>query len=143
MLTWDNCKYATPLIFFNVYRIFFGFRAFYPLFIQIFAVILHRNQMRHESSEMASLTKVSSRVRDCSAPHLLLSPFEHSSLGAPTETHCTLIARSSCCHRTHVREYPLCGVPLALRAVPEPAQFHLRCARSRAWVVPLALRALQ
>ena len=29
----------------------------------------------------ASLTKVSSRVRDCSAPHLLLSPFEHSSLG--------------------------------------------------------------
>ena len=39
----DNCKYATPLIFFNVYCIFFGFRAFYLFFIQILAVILHRN----------------------------------------------------------------------------------------------------
>ena len=38
-----HCKYATPLIFFNVYRIFFGFRAFYLFFIQILAVILHRN----------------------------------------------------------------------------------------------------
>ena len=38
-----HCKYATPLIFFNVYCIFFGFRAFYLFFIQILAVILHRN----------------------------------------------------------------------------------------------------
>ena len=38
-----HCKYATPLIFFNVYCIFFGFRAFYLFFNQIFAVILHRN----------------------------------------------------------------------------------------------------
>ena len=32
-----------------------------------------RIQMRHKSSEMASLTKVSSRVRDCSAPSLALA----------------------------------------------------------------------
>ena len=38
-----HCKYATLLIFFNVYRIFFGFRAFYLFFIQFLAVILHRN----------------------------------------------------------------------------------------------------
>ena len=38
-----NCKYATPLIFFNVYFIFFGFRAFYLFFIQFLAVILQRN----------------------------------------------------------------------------------------------------
>ena len=38
-----HCKYATPLIFFNVNRIFFRFRAFYLFFIQILAVILHRN----------------------------------------------------------------------------------------------------
>ena len=39
----DSCKYATPLIYFNVYCIFFGFRAFWSFFIQILAVILHRN----------------------------------------------------------------------------------------------------
>ena len=39
----DNCKYATTTIFFVLNRIFFGFRAFYLFFIQIFAVILHRN----------------------------------------------------------------------------------------------------
>ena len=43
MPTWDNCKYATPLYFYRVNRIFFGFRAFYLFFIQILAVILHRN----------------------------------------------------------------------------------------------------
>ena len=46
-LTWisikDICKYATPLIFFNVYCIFFGFRAFYPQIIQKFVLPLHRN----------------------------------------------------------------------------------------------------
>ena len=41
--TWDNCKYATPLYFYRVNCIFFGYRAFYPFFIQILAVILHRN----------------------------------------------------------------------------------------------------
>lgn len=39
----DNCKYATTTIFFVLNCIFFGFRAFYPLFIHFFAVILHRN----------------------------------------------------------------------------------------------------
>ena len=43
MPTWDNCKYATTTIFFVLNCIFFGFRAFYLFFIQIFAVILHRN----------------------------------------------------------------------------------------------------
>ena len=43
MPTWNNCKYATPLYFYRVNRIFFGFRAFYLFFIQILAVILHRN----------------------------------------------------------------------------------------------------
>ena len=38
-----NCYYATPLCFYRVNRIFFGFRAFYLFFIQILAVILHRN----------------------------------------------------------------------------------------------------
>ena len=38
-----HCIYATPLIFFNVYCIFFGFRAFYPQIIQKFALPLHRN----------------------------------------------------------------------------------------------------
>ena len=38
-----NCKYETPLIFFNVYCIFFGFRAFYPQIIQKFVLPLHRN----------------------------------------------------------------------------------------------------
>ena len=38
-----NCYYATPLYFYRVNRIFFGFRAFYLFFIQILAVILHRN----------------------------------------------------------------------------------------------------
>ena len=64
-----------------------------PLPCQKKAVILHSH-----SSEMASLTKVSSRVRDLRAPHLLLSPFEHSSLGAPRKTHRTFIALPS-----HVR----------------------------------------
>ena len=40
---WGNCKYATTTIFFVLNCIFFGFRAFYLFFIQIFAVILHRN----------------------------------------------------------------------------------------------------
>ena len=39
----NNCKYATPLIFFNVYCIFFGFRAFYPQIIQKFVLPLQRN----------------------------------------------------------------------------------------------------
>ena len=43
MPTWNDCKYATPLYFYRVNRIFFGFRAFYLFFIQILAVILHRN----------------------------------------------------------------------------------------------------
>ena len=43
MPTLNNCKYATPLYFYRVNRIFFGFRAFYLFFIQILAVILHRN----------------------------------------------------------------------------------------------------
>ena len=109
------------MIFFNVYCIFFGFRAFYPQIIQNFVLPLHRNQMRHESSEMASLTKVSSRVRDCSAPHLLLSPFEHSSLGAPTETHRTFIALPS--HtRTRIA---------AMRRSSSLRLFQMRFARSR------------
>ena len=43
MPKWNNRKYATPLYFYRVNRIFFGFRAFYPQIIQKFAVILHRN----------------------------------------------------------------------------------------------------
>ena len=38
-----NCKYATPLYFYRVNRIFFGFRAFYPQIIQNFVLPLHRN----------------------------------------------------------------------------------------------------
>ena len=49
MPTWNNCKYATPLYFYRVNRIFFGFRAFYLFFIQIFAVILHRNSKSSHS----------------------------------------------------------------------------------------------
>ena len=94
------------ILVFNVVKKFFFtfFHFFRKKFAKpkMFVVSLHRNQMRHESSEMASLTKVSSRVRDCSAPHLLLSPFEQSSLGAPRKMHRTIIARSSRCHRTHV-----------------------------------------
>ncbi len=37
---WNNCKYATPLCFYRVNCIFFGFRAFYRFFSQFFAVIL-------------------------------------------------------------------------------------------------------
>ena len=43
MPTWDNCKYATPLYFYRVNRIFFGFRAFYPQIIQKFVLPLQRN----------------------------------------------------------------------------------------------------
>ena len=43
MPTWDNCKYATPLYFYRVNCIFFGFRAFYPQIIQKFVLPLHRN----------------------------------------------------------------------------------------------------
>ena len=39
----DNCKYATPLYFYRVNRIFFGFRAFYPQIIKNFVLPLHRN----------------------------------------------------------------------------------------------------
>ena len=39
----DNCKYATPLYFYRVNCIFFGFRAFYPQIIQKFVLPLHRN----------------------------------------------------------------------------------------------------
>ena len=97
MPTWDNCKYATPLCFYRVNCIFFGFRAFWSFFIQFLAVILHRNRrrwLRYRKSLPGSET--------LSAPHLLLSPFEHSSLGTPTETHRTFIALSSRYHRTHI-----------------------------------------
>ena len=43
MPTWDNCKYATPLCFYRVNCIFFGFRAFYPQIIQKYVLPLHRN----------------------------------------------------------------------------------------------------
>ena len=46
-----------------------------------------RNQMRHESSEMASLTKVSSRVRDCSAPSLALALLFSSKLSVCRRGH--------------------------------------------------------
>ena len=73
---------------------------FYPIFSSNFAP--QSDEARIVGDGFAN--EVSSRVRDCSAPHLLLSPFEHSSLGAPTETHRTLIARSSRYHRTHIHE---------------------------------------
>ena len=39
----NNCKYATPLYFYRVNCIFFGFRAFYPQIIKNFVLPLHRN----------------------------------------------------------------------------------------------------
>ena len=39
--------------------------------------------------------------------------------GTPRKMHRTLIALSSRYHRTHVHVYPLCGVPVAPRRVPE------------------------
>ena len=75
----NNCKYATPLYFYRVNRIFFGFRAFNLFFIQIFAVILHRNSKSphahrtfialpsHTHTRVTAMRRSSSakRVPDC------------------------------------------------------------------------------
>ena len=54
MLMKDNCQYATPLIFFNVYCIFFGFRAFYPQIIQKFVLPLHSHSALDSHSRYRS-----------------------------------------------------------------------------------------
>ena len=60
---WDNCKYATPLYFYRVNRIFFGFRAFYPQFIQKFVLPLHRNSK--SSHVHRTLIALPSHTRIC------------------------------------------------------------------------------
>ena len=89
--TWDSCKYAIPLIFFNVYCIFFGFRAFYLFFIQIFAVILHSHSALESHSRYRSTKSAGDQG--------LCSPQKSEIFGGPkkdaSHVHRTLIALPS------------------------------------------------
>ena len=91
------CIFTELIAFFSD---FVHFTFFYPNFSSNFAPQSDESRIVGDGFANESLFP----GRDYSAPHLLLSPFEHSSLGAPTETHRTLIARSSRYHRTHVHE---------------------------------------
>ena len=84
-----------------------------------------RNQMRHESSEMASLKDFDKSK--CSAPSFLLSPFERSSLGTPERKplstgdniSCQRTIQNSPAGRSNcakARSRSLAGVPEARRA---------------------------
>ena len=87
----DNCKYATPLIFFVLNCIFFGFRAFYLFFIQFFAVILHS----HSALESHSRYRYTKSAGDQS----LCSPQKYEIFGGPngdaSHAHRTFIALPS------------------------------------------------
>ena len=88
---WNNCKYATPLIFFNVYRIFFKFRAFYPQIIQNFVLPLYSHSALESHSRYRS-TKLAGDQGLC-------SPQKSEIFGDPkkdaSHVHRTLIALPS------------------------------------------------
>ena len=110
----NNCKYATPLYFYRVNCIFFGFRAFYRFFIQIFAVILHSHSALG-SQWLIPLHLISGR------PRPLLSPKIRDFRG-PQER---FIARSSHVHRITIAHtctssrYVPCGRSSSASGVPE------------------------
>ena len=86
-----NCKYATPLIFFNVYCIFFEFRAFYPQIIQNFVLPLHSHSALESHSRYRSTKSAGDQG--------LCSPQKSEIFGGPNEdashAHRTFIALPS------------------------------------------------
>ena len=91
-----NCYYATPLCFYRVNRIFFGIRAFYLFFIQIFAVILHSHSALESHSRYRSTKSAGDQG--------LCSPQKSEIFGGPngdaSHAHRTLIVLPS---HTHTR----------------------------------------
>ena len=91
MPTWNNCKYATPLCFYRVNRIFFGFRAFYPQIIQNFVLPLHSHSALESHSRYRSTKSAGDQG--------LCSPQKSENFGGPkkdaSHAHRTLIALPS------------------------------------------------